>query len=524
MSRKFGERRIDKGKPVARRGRKVTGPSGSAGLPKGVFHGCSGGFAALLLVGVAALTLPRRRGRQAGGRPGAHRDRLGRAQRRLLPHRRARRRRRPARVGEGPAARAEGRQPAHHGADVQEPQLDDGRRVRQRRHRHLHPGGRGPPRVVPAEHERQALHLQRLRLPVGGRHRQPRLPGPLGRQRGRQAEGGPVGRRLRRRHQPDDGVPLQPVGAVAKYPTDAAYSAATGSALAAHRPAVARAGQARGRQLRLLARSSAAPSRPGSSTSPAAWRSTSRSTANRRARATSPAPTGTTCSASSRRPRPPGSCSSASRTRTAPTAPRPATAGRRCCSPRTALPRSRCTRTTPARPGSPSTATTSARPAARRPSWPAESTGARSSAASCSSTRPRRAWPCGSAVATAAPACAPRARTVMRPHTGLVLLAVNPKRSREASSKPHRRRVARRSVRVRVACHVTAARAGGRSPSRSAAQGRRARGRSPPRRKLHRTARVRVRIERQGPCGAQARTPPQDRRPRAPLSSRYSPS
>ena len=43
MSRKFGERRIDKGKPVARRGRKVTGPSRPAGLPKGVFHGWSGG-------------------------------------------------------------------------------------------------------------------------------------------------------------------------------------------------------------------------------------------------------------------------------------------------------------------------------------------------------------------------------------------------------------------------------------------------------------------------------------------------
>ena len=178
----------------------------------------------------------------------------------------------------------------------QEPQLDDGRRVRQRRHRRHHPAGRGPPRVVPAEHERQALHLQRLRLPVGGRHRQPRLPGPLGRQRGRQAEGGPVGRRPRRRRQPDDGVPLSRRRG-GKVPDRRGLSARHRLRARPHRPAAARAGQARDPQLRRLAGLSAAPSPPGSSTSPAAWRSTSRSTANRRARATSPAPTGTTSSA-----------------------------------------------------------------------------------------------------------------------------------------------------------------------------------------------------------------------------------
>ena len=200
-----------------------------------------------------------------------------------------------------------------------------------------------------------------------------------------------------------------PVGAVAKYPTDAAYQQATGSALALIGP-------------RLRAQGKLVVANFGS------WRVYRSAVTpwlkyvyggmeehftkygdDSPARATSPAPTGTTCSACSRRPRPQGSCSSASRTRTSATAPRPATAGRRCCSPRTALPRSRCTTTTPRRPGSPSTATTSARPAARSPSWPVASTGARSSAASCSSTPPRRAWPCGSAVATAAPACAPRA-------------------------------------------------------------------------------------------------------------------
>jgi hypothetical protein len=87
--------------------------------------------------------------------------------------------------------------------------------------------------------------------------------------------------------------------------------------------------------------------------------------------------------------------------------------------------------------------------------------------------------------------------TVMRPHTGLVLLAVNPKRSREASSKPHRRRVARRSVRVRVAC-----RHGARPCRRQITVAVRARGRrvvvGQRRVKLHRTTRVRVRISAKG--------------------------
>ena len=87
--------------------------------------------------------------------------------------------------------------------------------------------------------------------------------------------------------------------------------------------------------------------------------------------------------------------------------------------------------------------------------------------------------------------------TVMRPHTGLVLLAVNPKRSREASSKPHRRRVARRSVRVRVACHRH-----GRPCRRAITVAVRSQGRrlvvGHRRVKLHRTARVRVRISAKG--------------------------
>ena len=85
--------------------------------------------------------------------------------------------------------------------------------------------------------------------------------------------------------------------------------------------------------------------------------------------------------------------------------------------------------------------------------------------------------------------------TVMRPHTGLVLLSVNAKGSRRASSKPQRRRVARRSVRVRVACHrSTCQRAitvAVRSQGRRLVVGHR-------RVKLHRTARVRVRISAKG--------------------------
>ena len=47
MRRKYGDSH-DKGKPVARRGRKATGPLGSAGLPKGVFSTCHGAFNTLL--------------------------------------------------------------------------------------------------------------------------------------------------------------------------------------------------------------------------------------------------------------------------------------------------------------------------------------------------------------------------------------------------------------------------------------------------------------------------------------------
>ena len=49
------------------------------------------------------------------------------------------------------------------------------------------------------------------------------------------------------------------------------------------------------------------------------------------------------------------------------------------------------------------------------------------------------------------------------------------------------------------------------------------RGRSPPRQAASHRPCARPH-QRQGPCGTQARTPPQDRHPRAPLSSRYSPS
>ena len=86
----------------------------------------------------------------------------------------------------------------------------------------------------------------------------------------------------------------------------------------------------------------------------------------------------------------------------------------------------------------------------------AASTGAPSSAGSCSSTRPTRAWPVrfggryrGSGLG------APRG-TVMRPHTGLVLLvesAAAPPRRVARRAAPRRNAASRRrSLRVRVAC------------------------------------------------------------------------
>ncbi len=84
-----------------------------------------------------------------------------------------------------------------------------------------------------------------------------------------------------------------------------------------------------------------------------------------------------------------------------------ATATRRCCWPAPATRASRCTATTPTRTGSRSTTTRSARRPPPRRATPAASTGASSPTASCSSTR----RPPRSASSSAAPTRAPGSRT-----------------------------------------------------------------------------------------------------------------
>ena len=117
--------------------------------------------------------------------------------------------------------------------------------------------GRGrprAPRVVPEEHLRRALPLQRLRLAVGGRHRQPRLPAALGRQRRRRARGPRPGTASSSTTPTRRSATTTAVADVAKYPSDAAYQAATRSALAVIGPQLRATGKLVVRQHRLLGR------------------------------------------------------------------------------------------------------------------------------------------------------------------------------------------------------------------------------------------------------------------------------
>ena len=217
-----------------------------------------------------------------------------------------------------------------------------------------------------------------------------------------------LGRRARRRRQPDDALPLRR-RAVAKYPSDAAYSAATGSALAFIGPRLRAPGQARDPQLRRLAplpqhRHAVAQvrlRRHGGALHEV--RRLARRRALHRRRLGRPA----------RRPQAGAVDGQALPRRRALVARRPRGGALRlgddAAGGPTARPASRCTTTTPAKPGSPSTATTSARRRAGSPRTPAGSTGAPSPAASCSSTRRRSAGPSASAAAIAAPASASRA-------------------------------------------------------------------------------------------------------------------
>ena len=98
--------------------------------------------------------------------------------------------------------------PGAQGPDVQGPVGNLDHPGRLHGHRRVEGGDGGAPRMAPEEHERPGLHVPRLQLPVGGRHRPALVPGPLGRQRADQAPERRLGRRLRRRHEPDDQVPL----------------------------------------------------------------------------------------------------------------------------------------------------------------------------------------------------------------------------------------------------------------------------------------------------------------------------
>ena len=167
------------------------------------------------------------------------------------------------------------------------------------------------------------------------------------------------------------------VARVAKYPTDAAYQAATESALAGDRRALPRRGQARRPELRLLE------GLPGGHQRLAAARRRRHERELRQGRHARPTATtarrsGTPSCSRSRTPRPRASSTWASRTRPTTTARPPASATRRCCWRARATRASRCTATTPTRTGSRSTTTRSARPRAPRRARRAASTGARS--------------------------------------------------------------------------------------------------------------------------------------------------
>ena len=152
-------------------------------------------------------------------------------------------------------AAPEGRQPEPQGRSIYKnlSGMMRARPVGQRLHRRDHPGRRRAPRVVPAQHERPALHLSGLRLDLGGRRRQrpptsrsgPTTCSPSWATR---TAGTASSWTTRTRAWGTTTTPAR----VAKYPTDAAYQAATGSALAAIGARFEGRRQARDPELRLL--------------------------------------------------------------------------------------------------------------------------------------------------------------------------------------------------------------------------------------------------------------------------------
>ena len=119
----------------------------------------------------------------------------------------ARERRDPAELpGRALMQRLKAANPEPQGPDLQGP-LRDGRArpVGRRLHRRRDPGRRRASRVVPAQHERPALHVPLLQLDLGRRHRQRGLPAEVGRQRARRDGRQGLGRRLHGRHQPEHG-------------------------------------------------------------------------------------------------------------------------------------------------------------------------------------------------------------------------------------------------------------------------------------------------------------------------------
>ena len=255
-----------------------------------------------------------------------------------------------------------------------------GRRLDRRRD----PGRRRAPRVVPAQHERPALHLPLLQLDLGRRHRQ---------------------RRPTSRSGPTTCSPrwATRAGTASSWTTPTrAWSTTTTSPASPStrptrptRPRPARRWPAIGARFRAAGKL-AVPNFGFWKDYPAVingWLQHVDGGMNENfvKVGTSTAPTATTARRSgrpscsrSRTPRRRASSTWASRTRPTTTARPPATATRRCCWPVRATRASRCTATTPTRTGSRSTTTRSARPPAPRRATPAACTGARSPTASCS--------------------------------------------------------------------------------------------------------------------------------------------
>ena len=244
------------------------------------------------------------------------------------------------------------------------------------------PGRRRAPGVVPAEHERPALHLPLLQLDLGRRHRQRRLPAEVGRQRARRDGRQGLGRRLHGRHQPEHGVPLRRRPG-RQVPDRRGLPGGDGVGAGRDRRALPRRGQARRPELRLLE------GLPGGHQRLAAARRRRHERELRQGRHDAPTEgydrdggLGARSCSRSRTPRRRASSTSASRTRPTTTARPPASATRRCCWRAPAARTSRCTATTRTRTGSRSTTTRSARPRAPRRARRAASTGACSPTAS----------------------------------------------------------------------------------------------------------------------------------------------